>query len=97
MFSAIMNKLFIFVSNKVRNIINKYFVFVTGRPLVYPSEEQITALTGHRVEMTVEFCANPPPIKTFWLTETHKLSPGQVTHEFIAQNITVSFYIGTRL
>lgn len=65
-------------------------LLVLGRPLVYPVDEQLTVQTGQRVEMAVEFCANPPPLRAFWVTDIHRISPGHRTKEFTAYNITVS-------
>ncbi|KAL0273649.1 UNVERIFIED_CONTAM: hypothetical protein PYX00_006274 [Menopon gallinae] len=63
-------------------------VTVKGRPVVYPANTSITAYTGQQLDFSVEFCANPPSTKAFWITETQRLRPGQVTSEFIAHNIT---------
>lgn len=69
------------------------FFFSPGRPLVYPPETTITAYTGQRLEFSLEFCANPPASKAFWITENQRLLPGQITDQFIAHNFTVSTFI----
>jgi hypothetical protein len=57
---------------------------------VYPANKTLTATTGQRLSLTVEFCANPPASRTVWLTDTRVLRPGDVTDTLIAHNITVS-------
>ncbi|KAK6622779.1 hypothetical protein RUM43_008622 [Polyplax serrata] len=59
-----------------------------GRPVVYPANTSVTAYTGQRLDISVEFCANPPSTKRFWITETQRLAPGQTTSDFIAHNVT---------
>ncbi|KAJ9594795.1 hypothetical protein L9F63_013907 [Diploptera punctata] len=63
---------------------------ILGRPAVYPANKTLTAVTGQRLSLTVEFCANPPVSRTVWFTDTRVLKPGDVTDTLIAHNITVS-------
>lgn len=68
----------------------KWFV-VSGIPVVYPSNTTLTVQTGQRVVLAVEFCANPPATRAFWITETSMILPGDTTPDGkIAHKITVS-------
>ncbi|XP_075213839.1 kin of IRRE-like protein 3 [Lycorma delicatula] len=63
-------------------------VSVTGRPMVYPSNKTIRVQAGQRATLTVELCANPPPIKVFWLAESRILHPGHSMGRILAHHLT---------
>jgi hypothetical protein len=60
---------------------------------VYPANKTLTAMTGQRLSLTVEFCANPPASRAVWLTDSLVLKPGDVTDTLIAHNVTVSLLL----
>ncbi|KAI5737144.1 hypothetical protein M8J76_010479 [Diaphorina citri] len=45
-------------------------VSVVGAPVVYPNSSHLIGISGQPVTLSVEFCANPPPLRTFWISET---------------------------
>lgn len=45
-------------------------VSVVGSPVVYPNSSHLIGVSGQPVTLSVEFCANPPPLRTFWISET---------------------------
>ncbi|KAK6622773.1 hypothetical protein RUM43_008616 [Polyplax serrata] len=63
-------------------------VTVKGHPVVYPVESTVVGQSGQKLQFSVEYCANPPATRAFWITETQRLHPGQIAGNFIAQNIT---------
>ncbi|XP_065200861.1 hemicentin-2 [Planococcus citri] len=65
-------------------------VNVVGSPIVYPANKTITAIINQRVTFSLEFCANPPVTRAFWIRESKSLSPGVVIEGLIAHNITES-------
>lgn len=66
-------------------------VFVTGRPIVTPTNKSITAVYGQPLTLTMEFCANPSYTKVFWIAKDYKIyKPGDADKTVIAYGITVS-------
>lgn len=64
-------------------------VIVTGRPTVTPSNKSITAVAGQPLTLTMEFCANPPYNKVFWIAKNEKVyRPGDADNSIIAYRIT---------
>ncbi|XP_052122291.1 immunoglobulin superfamily member 10 isoform X2 [Frankliniella occidentalis] len=65
---------------------------VSGRPMVHPAVQVVTAVAGHSVTLSVEFCANPAARRVMWVTQRLLLLPGTTDqergHEF--HNITAS-------
>ncbi len=57
---------------------------------MYPANKTITALVGQRVTFSLEFCANPPVTKAFWIREVKSLKPGMSIGGLSAHNVTVS-------
>ncbi|XP_054283660.1 protein turtle homolog B-like isoform X2 [Macrosteles quadrilineatus] len=53
-------------------------VSVVGGPAVYPSNKTVTVATGDRTELAVEFCANPPHTKAFWINQDRVFTPGRI-------------------
>ncbi|KAK6632309.1 hypothetical protein RUM44_007350 [Polyplax serrata] len=77
------------LGNRVKvEVVNILRLKKDSRPVVYPANTSVTAYTGQRLDISVEFCANPPSTKRFWITETQRLAPGQTTSDFIAHNVT---------
>jgi hypothetical protein len=70
-------------------VLNVGFV-LSGQPVVYPVQRNVTALAGSQLSLAVEFCANPAASHAFWLTSSIVLMPGQQGGGYIAQNLTVS-------
>jgi hypothetical protein len=70
-------------------VLNVRFV-LSGQPVVYPVQRNVTALAGSQLSLAVEFCANPAASHAFWLTSSIVLMPGQQGGGYIAQNLTVS-------
>ena len=69
-------------------------VVLSGVPVVYPSNTTLTVQTGQRVVLAVEYCANPPATRAFWITETLMILPGDATPDGkIAHTITVSILV----
>ena len=66
-----------------------FFKYFPGRPVVYPPESSLIINSGQQVDFHVEYCANPPTTRAFWVTETQRLVPGQIKGSIIAKNITV--------
>ncbi|XP_068082165.1 MAM domain-containing glycosylphosphatidylinositol anchor protein 1 [Anabrus simplex] len=60
---------------------------VTGAPAVYPSNRTLRAYPGQELSLMVEFCANPPANRAFWLTDRLLLRPGDTVSTLIAHNI----------
>lgn len=56
---------------------------------MYPANKTITAVVSQRVTFSLEFCANPPVTKAFWIRELKSLPPGVTVDGLIAHNITV--------
>ncbi|XKL67994.1 hypothetical protein PGB90_003485 [Kerria lacca] len=65
-------------------------VNVVGSPIVYPSNKTITAVATQRVTFSLEFCANPPITKAFWIRQFKSLPPGTEIEGLIAHNVTES-------
>ncbi|XP_034244973.1 basement membrane-specific heparan sulfate proteoglycan core protein, partial [Thrips palmi] len=49
---------------------------VSGRPMVHPAMQMVTATAGSSVTLSVEFCANPPARRVMWVTQKLLLLPG---------------------
>lgn len=65
-------------------------VLFSGRPTVTPSNKSITAVAGQPLTLTMEFCANPPYNKVFWIAKNQKVyRPGDADNSIIAYRITV--------
>ncbi|KAK9885815.1 hypothetical protein WA026_013687 [Henosepilachna vigintioctopunctata] len=61
-----------------------------GRPVVTPSHRNITAVFGQPLTLTMEFCANPPFNKVFWIAKNKVYEPGDADSTVIAYGITNS-------
>jgi hypothetical protein len=66
---------------------------IAGRPLVTPSNKTITAVYGQPLTLTMEFCANPPYNKVFWIAKNKVYIPGDADKTVIAYGITVSILV----
>ncbi|XP_075213855.1 kin of IRRE-like protein 2 [Lycorma delicatula] len=61
---------------------------VKGAPVVSPVNRTLRTIAGQRVLLSVEFCANPPPTRALWLTESRVLRPGHTEDRLHAHNLT---------
>jgi hypothetical protein len=75
--------------DSLRNALSVQLI-VTGRPLVTPSNKTITAVYGQPLTLTMEFCANPPYNKVFWIAKNKVYIPGDADKTVIAYGITNS-------
>ena len=66
---------------------------ISGRPMVTPSNKTITAVYGQPLTLTMEFCANPPYNKVFWIAKNKVYIPGDADKTVIAYGITVSILV----
>lgn len=78
-------------------IVNNLFVLVTGGPVVLPVNKTFRTIAGQQVLLSVEFCANPPPTRALWLTESRVLRPGHTDDRLHAHNLTVNIEISSIL
>lgn len=53
-----------------------YHVKVTGRPMVHPPSQTVTAKEGEPLTIVVEFCAEPRYTKVLWMSEENVYVPG---------------------
>ncbi|XP_017892356.1 MAM domain-containing glycosylphosphatidylinositol anchor protein 1 [Ceratina calcarata] len=53
-----------------------YHVKVTGRPMVHPPGQTVTAKEGEPLKIVVEFCAEPKYTKVLWMSEENVYVPG---------------------
>ncbi|XP_076391505.1 irregular chiasm C-roughest protein teiresias [Megachile rotundata] len=53
-----------------------YHINVTGRPMVYPPSQTVTAKEGEPLNIIVKFCAKPRYTKVFWMSEENVYVPG---------------------
>ncbi|KAK9745364.1 hypothetical protein QE152_g6916 [Popillia japonica] len=59
-----------------------------GRPVIFPTNKTLTAVYGQPLTLTMEFCANPPYSKTFWIVKDKVYSPGDADSNIMAYAIT---------
>lgn len=58
--------------------------------MVTPTNKNITAIYGHPLTLTMEFCANPAFSKVLWIAKDSKVyKPGDADKKIIAYGITV--------
>ncbi|XP_035744207.1 irregular chiasm C-roughest protein-like isoform X2 [Vespa mandarinia] len=60
-----------------------YHIKVTGRPMVYPPNQTVTANEGEPLDVIVEFCAEPSYTRVFWMSEQQVYIPGAPSREGI--------------
>uniref|UniRef100_T1JC07 Ig-like domain-containing protein n=1 Tax=Strigamia maritima TaxID=126957 RepID=T1JC07_STRMM len=63
-------------------------VVVTGKPFVEPLNQTLIAIVGKSVSITVQYCANPIPLRAYWIVQSLVLKPGETSERFSARNIT---------
>lgn len=63
---------------------------VAGRPVITPNNQTITAVYNQPLSLSMEFCANPPYNKVFWIAKDEVIRPGDASDKIIAHTITVS-------
>ncbi|XP_031837431.1 irregular chiasm C-roughest protein teiresias isoform X2 [Nomia melanderi] len=58
-----------------------YQIKVTGRPIVNPQNQTVTAKEGEPLSIAVEFCAEPRFTKVLWISEENMYVPGAPTKD----------------
>ncbi|CAH0545811.1 unnamed protein product [Brassicogethes aeneus] len=59
--------------------------------MVTPTNKSITAVYGQPLTLSMEFCANPPYSKVFWIAKDQKVYlPGDADKNAIAYGLTVT-------
>ncbi|XP_043799345.1 uncharacterized protein LOC122718400 isoform X2 [Apis laboriosa] len=53
-----------------------YHIKVTGRPMIHPPNQTVTAKEGESLNIVVEFCAEPRHTKILWISEENVYVPG---------------------
>ncbi|XP_045462718.1 hemicentin-1 [Harmonia axyridis] len=75
--------------DSLRNMIS-FEVVVKGKPVVTPIHKNVTAVFGQPLTLTMEFCANPPYNRAFWIAKNKVYKPGDADTTVIAYRITNS-------
>lgn len=60
--------------------------------MIFPTNKTLTAVYGQPLTLSMEFCANPPYSKAFWIVKNKMYSPGEEDNKILAYAITVSIY-----
>ena len=47
-----------------------------GRPMIHPQSQTMTTNEGDKLDVTVEFCAEPSYTKILWMSEERVYTPG---------------------
>ncbi|XP_025267892.1 hemicentin-2 isoform X4 [Camponotus floridanus] len=58
-----------------------YHIKITGRPMVLPSSQTVTANEGEPLDIIVEFCAEPSYTKVLWISEERVYTPDAPSHD----------------
>ncbi|XP_066584205.1 hemicentin-2 isoform X2 [Prorops nasuta] len=58
-----------------------YHIKVTGRPMVRPPSQTVTAKEGEPLDVIIEFCAVPKYTKVLWMSEESVYIPGAPVRE----------------
>lgn len=58
-----------------------YHIKVTGRPMVHPPSQTVTANEGEPLDIVVEFCAEPSYTKVLWISKERVYTPGALSHD----------------
>nr|XP_022917811.1 muscle M-line assembly protein unc-89 [Onthophagus taurus]XP_022917812.1 muscle M-line assembly protein unc-89 [Onthophagus taurus] len=62
-------------------------VNVIGRPVIIPGNKTLTAVYGQPLTLSMEFCANPPFNRVFWIVKNRIYFPGDSENGILAYNI----------
>lgn len=73
--------------DEIRNSMS-FNVVVKGRPIVTPTQKNVTAVYGQPLTLTMEFCANPSFNKIFWVAGKKLYEPGDADTDILAYGIT---------
>lgn len=57
--------------------------------MITPKYQNITAVSGQSLSLSVEFCANPVYDKVFWIAKDKVVVPGKSNGNALAYDITV--------
>lgn len=58
--------------------------------MITPHHKNVTAVHGQPLTLTMEFCANPPYNKVFWIAKDKIIVPGDENEKATARDISVS-------
>ncbi|GJQ77176.1 hypothetical protein Trydic_g14850 [Trypoxylus dichotomus] len=56
--------------------------------MVFPTNKTLTAVYGQPLTLSMEFCANPPYSKVFWIAKDKVYAPGDADSNIVAYSIT---------
>lgn len=60
--------------------------------MVFTSNKNITAVFEQPLTLTMEFCANPPYNRAFWIAKDRVYRPGEADSDVLAYTVTVSIF-----